>query len=564
VKRAVSLTIIILGLAVGVWAQTGPTTNSFRNASTAGLLADDLDLLIGYHGFLDPASIPLVQGKRLYTSLANIVDKNEEVFNGPFGSDNSYYLIGGSTKLSFGSVGAFYDRLGRSTPLALGAGYPGMSGHGEVDTLVFSGPRSQIRGQTKGTADANRDSVSSQILFGLGRYFGETKRMGIAFYHSDGSLEAKTWGSPASPWGNFTYSYVRTNLDSSRVEITNTWTGTQEGGYKFTQNSIGLSGWMPYSERFNIGLQVMTGLLSSSPKEDAKYDRTQTTYGTVVTTVQNGTRKLTFNDAGLHFDGQLSGIFKWSDATNTRADFFFGMANLKNKSGDNFDQMTRSGGVAADTSTNFGTSTYNVAYSGTKDNTTRFGFFTSTQAKLSDRVTFAMGVGVNSSNRDRKLPGTRTTTWVDRHDHTYRVDTTDYTLTITDTRMGETDTTYKTFEFSFPVGLEFHLTDPLVFRLGADHRMVNGEMKTTDQITSWTNPVLTRWVYEGGRATRVDTTWATGPYTSTTSKAKTKTSHTYYTYGAGWNYSEHLQLDFMGFADLQDLSLWKLSATLKF
>jgi len=562
VKRAVSLTIIILVFGIGVWAQTGPNTTSFRKASTAGLLEDDLDLLVGYNGFLDPARIPLVQGKRLYTSLANIVDKNEEVFSG---ADNSYYLIGGSTKLSFSSVGAFYDRLGRSTPLALGAGYPGMSGHGEVDTLVFSGPRSQIRDQIKGTADANRDSVSSQILFGLGRYFGETKRIGIAFYHSDGSLEAKTWGNPANPWGNFTYSYVRTNLDSSRVEITNNWTGTQEGGSKFSQNTIGLSGWMPYGEKYSLGLQFMTGLLSSSPKEDAQYDRTLTTYGTVATTENHGTRELTFNDAGLHFDGELSGIYKWSDATNTRADVFFGMANLKNKSGDNWNQMVSSGGVnPVDTSFNLNTVTDNIAYSGTKDNTTRFGFFTRTEAKLSDRVTFAMGVGVNSSNRDRKLPGTETITTVDVYDHRSRVDTLDFTRTTTRTYAGENDTTYKTFEFSFPVGLEFHLTDPLVFRLGADHRMVNGEMKTTDQITSWTNPVLTRWVYEGGRATRVDTTWATGPYTSTTSKAKTKTSHTYYTYGAGWNYSEHLQLDFMGFADLQDLSLWKLSATLKF
>lgn len=562
-KRIVSLTIIMLGLAVVVWAQTGPTTNSFRNASTAGLIEDDLDLLVGYRGILDPARIPLVEGKRLYTSLANIVDKNEEVFSG---ADNSYYLIGGSTKLmNYGSVGAFYDRLGQSTPLTLGGGYPNMVGHGEVDTLVYSGAHSQFRTETKGTADANRDEVSSQILFGLGRYFGETKRLGIAFYHSDGSLENKTWGSPASPWGNFTYSYVQTNLDSNRVLVTDSWTAAQKGGDKSNQNSIGLSGWMPYSGRFDIGLQFMTGLLSSSPKEDDKYDHTVTTYGTVATTENHGTRKLTFNNSGLSFDGQLSGIFKWSEATNTRADFSFGMTNLKNKSGDNWAQMQSSGGVnGIDTSWALNTVTDNFAFSGTKDNTTRFGFFTRTLAKLSDRVTFAMGLGVNSSNQDRKLPGTSTITTVDVYDHRSRADTLDYTRTTIVTQASEADTTYKTFEFSFPVGLEFHLTDPLVFRLGADHHIVNGELKTTDKINSWTNPVITRWVYEGGRATRVDTTWVGGPYSSTDSKAKSKTSHTYYTYGAGWNYSERLQLDFMGFADLQNLSLWKLSATLKF
>jgi hypothetical protein len=563
VKRFVSLTIIILALAFGAWAQIGPATNSFRNASTSGtgLIEDDLDLLIGYRGFLDPSRIQLVEGKRLYTSLANIVDKNENVFQP---NDNGYFLIGGSTKLmNYGSVGAFYDRLGRSTPLVLDpAVYGTMVGHGERTDVILSNPGGQtIQDVIKRTADANSDLVSTQLLFGLGHYMWETKRVGIAFYHSDNSQETKVWGdiTPARRFGNYTYSRIVTNLVTGQITENDTMTGTQKAGDNASRNLIGLAGWMPYGEKYSLGLQIMTGLVSTSPNDEAKYDGTFNRTG-IETQTLNGIRKLAFTESGLTFDTRLSAIYKWSDATDSRVDLGFGMTNAKNKSGDKLEVMTSE----SYTSTFFTSTadTDNVAFSGTKDNAGRLDFFARTTSKLSDRVTFGMGFGVNSSNLETKLIGDETRTIVT----VYRQNAGgqspfDSTATTTWTEKDEIDTTGSNLVFSIPVGLEFHLTDPVVFRLGANHRITSSDLTVSDQVVSW-SPPRTRVVFGDGRSYELTT--LPGPFVSRSNTVKVKSSQTTYTYGAGWNYSDRLQLDFMGFAHLDDLTNWKLSATFKF
>ena len=563
-KRFVSLTIIILGLAFGAWAQIGPATNSFRNASTSGtgLIEDDLDLLIGYRGFLDPSRIPLVEGKRLYTSLANIVDKNEEVFNP---QQNGYFLIGGSTKLmNYGSVGAFYDRLGRSTPLVLDpAVYGTMVGHGERTDVILSNPGGQtIQDVIKRTADANSDLVSTQLLFGLGHYMWETKRVGIAFYHSDNSQETKVWGdiTPARRFGNYTYSRIVTNLVTGQITENDTMTGTQKAGDNASRNLIGLAGWMPYGEKYSLGLQIMTGLVSASPKDEAKYDGTFNRTG-IETQTWNGSRKLAFTESGLTFDTRLSAIYKWSDATDSRVDLDFGMTNAKNKSGDKL-EVNETNSYTSTFFSSYG-DTQQTAYSGTKDNAGRLGFFARTTSKLSDRVTFGMGFGINSSNLETKLIAdqTRRQVSVYRQNPGGPPSPFDSTATTTSGWKAEFDTTGKTLVFMVPVGLEFHLTEPVVFRLGAEHRITSTDFTNVGQMVSWT-PASTHVVFGDGRV--YDYTSLPANSTSFGNTIKSKTSQTTYTYGAGWNYSDRLQLDFMGFAHLDDLTNWKLSATFKF
>jgi len=569
VKRFVSLTIIILGLAFGAWAQIGPATNSFRNASTsgAGLIEDDLDLLIGYRGFLDPSRIPLVEGKRLYTSLANIVDKNENVFEP---QQNGYFLIGGSTKLmNYGSVGAFYDRLGQSTPQALPAIYDNpvnvtRFGHGErTDVIHTTNPGGQtIQDVIKRTADANDDEVSTQMLVGIGRYLWETKRVGIAFYHFDGSLETKAWGdtTPARRFGNYTYSRTVTNLVTGQITENDTMTGTQKTGDNASQNLIGLAGWMPYGEKYSLGLQIMTGLVSASPKDEAKYGGTFNRTG-IETRTLNGNRMLAFTESGLTLDTRLSAIYKWSDATDSRVDLGFGMTNAKNKSGDKFEVMASESYTSTFFTSNADTNI--TAFSGTKDNAGRLEFFARTTSKLSDRVTFGMGVGFKSSNLETKLVAEE----IGHNVVTFRQNAGgppspfDFTTTTVDSLKREIDTTGSSLVFSIPVGLEFHLTEPVVFRLGANHSITTEDLTVTDQVVSWSAP-RTRTVFGDGRI--IEITALPGPFVSRSNTVKIKSSQTFYTYGAGWNYSDRLQLDFMGFAQLNELTDWKLSATFKF
>lgn len=572
-KHIVSLMLIILVLAGGAWAQIGPATNSFRNASTTGtgLLEDDLDLLVGYRGFLDPSRIPLVQGKRLYTSLADIVEpnKNEQPFSGfPGGTGTGYFLIGGSTKLmNYGSVGGFYDRLGQNTPDSLGfLGYGGMVGHGELTDVSFTSSGGQVtQNVIKRTADAEHDTAATQVLVGLGRYVMETKRVGLAFYHSDASLATKAGGdtTQANRFGNFTYDQTATNLVTNEVTLTDSWKGTETGGNKASQNLIGLSGWMPYHEKFSFGLQLMGGLVSTSPQDDATYSRTfsMPQAAPVETATANGLRKRTFTSSGFSFDGRLSGIYKWSDATESRVDFGLGMTDAKNKSGDMF-QVEQSNSFTGTYFASLG-DTDHTAYSGTKDNAGRLEAFARTTSKLSDRITFGIGVGVLSSNLETKLIGDENHNTV----LTYRQNAGgppspfDSTVTTTDTLKTEYDTTASSLDLFVPVGLEFHLTDPIVFRLGAIHQIVSTDATYNNQVVSWSSPVTHVTVGDGRNYV---TTGLPGPFASTSNTVQRLTSRTTYTYGAGWNYSDRLQLDFMGFANLTNLTNWRLSATFKF
>ena len=562
-KRAVLPTIVVFGFMAGAWAQIGPPTSSFRNASTSGtgLIEDDLDLLIGYRGFQDPSRIPLVEGRRLYTNLANIVDKNEEVFNP---QQNGYFLMGGSSKLmNYSSVGVFYDRLGRNTPLALDpAVYGVMVGHGERTDVIQSNPSGQtIQDVIKRTADATRDTVSSQLLLGFGRFLRQAKRVGIAFYHSGYSQETQVWGDtlPANRFGNYTYNQTTTNLVTGQVTLTDDWKATQKGGNKASRNMIGLAGWMPYGQKYSLGLQFMGGLVSTSPKDEAKYDRAFARTG-IESRTAKGSRKMAFTSSGISLDGRLSAIYKWSDATDSRVDLGFGMTNAKNKSGDKFETMV-SNSYTGTFFTSLG-DTDVVAYSGSKDNAGRMEFFVSTISKLSDKVTLGMGFGINSSNLEIKLIGDETRTIVT----VYRQNAGgqspfDSTITTTWTEKDEFDTTGSNLVFWIPVGLEFHLTGPVVFRLGANHRITSSDLTATDQVVSWTAP-QTRVSVGDGR--NYQYTSLPGPFVSRSNTVKNRNSQTTYTYGAGWNYSDRLQLDFMGFAHLDDLTNWKISATFKF
>jgi hypothetical protein len=191
------------------------------------------------------------------------------------------------------------------------------------------------------------------------------------------------------------------------------------------------------------------------------------------------------------------------------------------------------------------------------------GFFARTTSKLSDKVTFGMGFGINSSNLETKLVGDETYRRVDIYLQNPGGPSSpfDSTLTITYTTKREIDTTGNTLVFTIPVGLEFHLTEPIVFRLGADHRITSSEYTATNQWVSWTAPQYHVVVGDGRVYDYTALMWPLQSYGNT---VKRKTSQTNYTYGAGWNYSDRLQLDFMGFAHLDDLTNWKLSATFKF
>ena len=125
-----------------------------------------------------------------------------------------------------------------------------------------------------------------------------------------------------------------------------------------------------------------------------------------------------------------------------------------------------------------------------------------------------------------------------------------------------TKTTGAISSFSVPVGIEFYLADPVVFRLGARHTLSINDYTTVHDMIDY-DPERTRTVR--GDGTVSESMIDPGNQAAGSEESDTETSpDTDYFYGIGWQVTDNLQIDLMGFNELTDLSNWKLSATFKF
>jgi hypothetical protein len=185
-------------------------------------------------------------------------------------------------------------------------------------------------------------------------------------------------------------------------------------------------------------------------------------------------------------------------------------------------------------------------------------------AKL-DKAVFAIGLGLNTGNYE--LTETHDRASVDRYEYRENNLTNipaSYVQTSTWGEIWEYKTTAADYTISLPVAVEFDLTKKICFRLGATHYIGNYDGTDNETLTGGSAVITTETV--NGIGTRT-VTYAPNPLNDVTGNSRTsqgKSSHTNYTYGAGWKVTENLQLDFMGFAQLTNLTNWKLSAVFKF
>jgi hypothetical protein len=138
----------------------------------------------------------------------------------------------------------------------------------------------------------------------------------------------------------------------------------------------------------------------------------------------------------------------------------------------------------------------------------------------------------------------------------------DYTRTITQSETWMTMVDGSTNSFIIPVGVEFSIAKPLVFRLGAQHTLSYNDFTTTTELIDY-EPQRTLTVYGDGSQTEIIEDPGPRPERSVEVENEKVPSTDYY-YGIGWMVNNNLQIDLMGFNELTDLSNWRLSATLKF
>ncbi len=546
-------------LAQGWYATEGtaPWHNSFRNASTAGLLEDDLDLMLGLYGYLDPARIEMIEGKRLYTNLSNLLTKGEEQFNPS--SMNTFLIGGNGNVMDFGKVGLLYNRQSDRNPYYVGTDAYGNSVYGELqredvslvnlDGVPGYDAKQTLKQRTTGWSDQSWNDY----FLALTRQFSNIKAGFVFHRRTDKYFE---YGTAR----NFSRDRSLMNLNTGQTLLVATAKDTGRIGYEASENIIGLSAWNSLTEDIDVSLRLALGFggMTQYDEEDYVADSAYTLGDSYNHT---RSRMLTEELGGTMFSFGAAGIYKWSKIVNTRADIQISTNSYKPEAGANFAFSERRVNNIIDPSTT--DSTYSDNISG-ENSESDLDIRVKNTVKW-DAVEFAIGLGLITGKREALEERERA-----------------YTIVRTYAEGGnpslpasyvETSTWNQSWEYLYtsayrtivvPVGLEFRVTKPIVFRLGAEHWIDYRDYTNNITLLAGDGRVITRRRYGDGTETNSVTPATLNQPTGSSNTYNSHSSYTHYTYGACWNVSKNLQLDFMGFAELTDLTSWKLSAVVKF
>lgn len=539
------------------------TWNSFRNQSTAGLLDDDYDLL------LDPARLPLIEGSRVYTSLANLVDKNEEFFSD---TDNGYWLVGGSTKLGEKVFpGLVHDRFSLKTPqdftlFALDGQPQDFTGEGELLDCRFTDLDTNGVYDTKETqhqtAQGWDEENSADYYVAIGSYLGDT-RFGFFYHFSDWSYEF------LDPGRNFTLTKTDTNLIDTLCTYDDDQASTGDILDQTDSHQFGLAAWIPTGEQLLLGGRFSYATLSMEDNTTWHFtetmDRSPENQQVVDTYNQDQASTETVPRSGSVLSGGLRSIYNWTEDVETWLDLTLERLSGEITGDAGFDyylfdewRITRGPADSVYSDTNRTTADISGDFS-----ENAMDVFTRTIARLSDKVTFGIGLGLETGNFESAT--TRDENRVDQlfvdNGDAQQNDPNDFTETVVDTTVESDRTTGSNFTLSFPVGVEIQIKNPLVLRLGARH-----DITLTDRTTTLTRKVSA----EHHRVDRGDGTWnewidppVSTPIPGESETVKETVSETHYYYGLGWQVTDNVQIDLMGFSELLDLSGWRVSVVVE-
>jgi hypothetical protein len=538
------LAIASIALAQAPVVQTNPWYNSFRNQSTVGLLEDNLDLMLGRWGFLDPARIDLIDGKYLYTNLANIYNKNEEQFNP---SDAGTYVIGGTSDIfGYGKLGLLYSRNSDMVSDSLAIEDV------ELEDVDFgANPGFDIRRTEKGSYKWTYQSGESDYFLGWAKQVNDM-RLGIAY---------KRMGTYYKYDYYQKYDYLEQNIITGQTTEIEAGNDTFSYANTGAENWIGGSVWKPMNDKMDLSLRLAIGMGGFEGISEYDYaDNWSYPGGDSYGETEDWNFDIKYN--GFAFSGGAAYIYKWTDDVNTRLDLQYTHLGYKPDSDPTWEYNWHDQGITLDSY--YHDSTYTEAVTGeyTQNN---IDFRAVNTAKL-ERAVFAIGLGFSTGAIDSLETHERAV--IETYDYRDDYNTTlpnSYVETSTWTETWDYKTTGASYVLSLPVAVEFNLTDNIVFRVGAEHKIEHSE-KTENETLTGGSALVTTVTRDGDGTTT--TTYAPNPVldqtTGISETVQGTITHTDYTYGAGWKVTPNLQLDFMGFAQLNDLTNWKLSAVFKF
>ncbi len=547
----------VLAIAIMLSLSFGLVTESFRYQSTAFLWEDDYDLLF------DPARIPEIDGARLWTGLSNFVTGNEEVFSE---SGVPFFYIGGMMNYGKYYPGFVYDRqvtkVDSNTGL-IGPDEQPIYGYGEVTATDWADTdndgdldRSIILKQTASSYNAIKNN---DFYVAVGTHVNGM-RFGLGFmrqHHKD------IWTDPSD---NFTLEQRTVDDEDQPSPDTTYWRDAMSEGdciYSNTSNDILLSGWMDQNG-YSVGLMVQYGMLSADEEciitgnDLTLFDPPDQTSDFIETTrIDSGVVPA----SGTRLGAELKLFYDYNEDAQGR--FYVGYLTESMDYDD--DAMNWSYYARAERNLDY---TYDTIATDTLYDGSESASVLSAGTKqlfhINDRFRFGLGLFFNITS----LSADSLTMQEDaRMVHVYDEggdgldDTSDTTITTTygQTWMETIDGNIKSFVI--PVGAEFNISDPLVFRLGALYTLDYNDITTTRELIDYQTYTVETELGDGSATTFTNPEYTDEGWQETD---ETTESSTDFFYGIGWEANDNLQIDLMHFHDVDDLYSWRLSATVKF
>jgi len=544
----------LMALMVVVGISFAFTPNSFRLQSTAYLFEDDYDLIF------DPARLPLIEGSRLYTNLSNLVSSDEDVFGT---ATANYYLFAGSTKLGKLYPGFIYDNYTMKDPVSTGlVGRLGDTLYGEGQTEFIdwrdldNNGAFDFKSVDSRKAHAWSEQYDTDFLFAIGTKMGENKRVGFSYTHLNSGFKY------TYPVWNHLYDRKDSNLISGLY--TSTYYDSAEGLTKttYTSHDFHLSGWLD-SDQWSAGISlkfIPASYTIDVGNYDSIYDNRSPANPAIVDYMMRTVSDTSMMPySGFTIPTTLKLFYNWNDKTQSRVylTYSMGRSGLSDNAGGltitKVDSTCRPGKMLVN-------DTVTHTYFGDR-NDDDISLMTQHFFKVSDRFDLAFGLGFSNESFTDELNDSLISyqyrsfndgdTLADRDDTTFVTTRTEWWLT-------KTTGVYRTVYL--PVGLEFKIFNPLKLRLGAQHTVSFRDETKVDDLKEFL-PAKTKVTLGDGTSYETMAPQTRKPSTSTD---KPTIHETEYYYGLGWNATDNLQFDLMHFAELTDLTEWKLSVTFKF
>jgi hypothetical protein len=530
----------------------GLVTESFRYQSTAFLWEDDYDLLF------DPARIPEIDGVRLWTGLSNFVTGDEEIFAD---SGVPFFYIGGSGYRGDYYGGLVYDRSVIKDALPTGLYDPNENPiYGDANVMTTEWDFDPTTGDTL-NRDVTTQTASAYDKINTGdAYVAIAKemddlRIGLGYMRLNSK---RTW---TSPYENFTYEYFEEDYAADTLGY---WEyEVFEGDRVFTnnENDIIFSAWMD-RDNYALGLQAVYGWLSmgedgviNGSYEEYQHPEYQATDFYLATSIDSIMTKMSGTNLGIN----LKLFYDYNDDAQGR--YFIGYFTHSEDYGDDAMEWMFDASHEND-------EFYNADYYDTTASATYYeggmswsGFRIGTHQLYNINDVFNFGIGIMFT-----LGSVSSDTMIETDSSmdvsaTYDADTLTYKVTSMSSEAWFTsiDGSYKMIEI--PVGAEFMISNKLALRLGAVHTLNYNDVTTTRGLYDYQFP--TTYIEDPGGTDTTIVDYSDIDENAWEETDNSTSANTDYYYGIGWHVNDNLTIDLMNFNSLDNLSNWRLSATLR-